>query len=78
MTLFKKAALGVSVPLGVFLLAGFTLSEPAESPVPEIADMAIETDFGITCAVVLCPGGTTCIDTKNGPQCVPLDPPRPK
>lgn len=30
---------------------------------------------GISCAVVLCAQGTTCIDTPRGPQCVPITPP---
>jgi hypothetical protein len=58
--------LGLAIP-ALCLLAGLGPSSaeaggPISFPLPPP---------GSTCATVLCSAGTICIDTKDGPRCIP-------
>jgi hypothetical protein len=59
----KTILLGLAIP-AVCLLAGVGFATPAASAPIHFP--------GPTCANVLCPAGTTCVDSKDGPRCVPL------
>lgn len=69
--------LGLGVPLALVLAGvGQTASAqptPEATPATPIPGGPIG---GISCAIVLCPDGTTCIETPTGPRCVPLPGPK--
>ena len=62
----KTILLGLAIP-ALCLLAGLGASSSAEAgpvgvPLPPP---------GSTCETVLCSAGTICVDTKDGPRCIP-------
>jgi hypothetical protein len=63
----KKILLGLAIPM-LGSLAGLGLSSSAQAGGPIVI---ILPPPGSTCETVLCSAGTICIDTKQGPQCIP-------
>jgi hypothetical protein len=64
----KTILLGLAIP-ALGLVAGLASSSA-------LAGGPIIIFPGPNCTNVLCPGGTTCVDSKTGPQCVPLPGPK--
>lgn len=63
----KTILLGLTIP-ALCLLAGLGPSSSAEAGGPIGIPLPPP---GSTCETVLCSAGSICIDTKNGPRCIP-------
>jgi hypothetical protein len=67
---------GTDDPCAAVRCAGGTHCEVTEvqciqAPCPPLVECVPDGDPALTCAAVLCIEGTTCVETPEGPQCVP-------